>query len=152
MQDGTRNAGTVRTIRAVIEGREPVTASPSMIVSDAARQMKRSQVGAILVVEGGRLVGIFTERDALFRVVAEGRDPTRTTLDEAMTRKPITIHPDKPFSDALAMMHVGKFRRVPVVEGDKPIGMVSAQDVMGPELEQFMFGLIVDEQTRDVLA
>ena len=149
MQDGTR---TVRSIRAVIDGREPVTASPSMIVSDAARQMKRSQVGAILVVEGGRLVGIFTERDALFRVVAEGRDPTRTTLGEAMTRKPITIHPDKPFADALAMMHVGKFRRVPVVEGDKPIGMVSAQDVMGPELEQFMFSLIVDEQTRDVLA
>lgn len=141
-----------RKVREIIDGREPLTASATISVADAARLMKQRQVGAILVLEGGQLAGIFTERDALFRVVAEGHDPNLTPLAQVMTRHPKCIHPDKSFASALGMMHEGKFRHVPVVESGPPIGIVSARDAMGPELEDFMYSLILDEQARDVLA
>jgi CBS domain-containing protein len=141
-----------RTIRTIIEGQELVTAQVSMAVADAARRMKQKKVGAILVLDGPRLAGIFTERDALFRVLADGHDPTTTTIADVMTRNPQTIHPDKPFETALEIMHLGRFRHVPVVEDDRPVGMVSSRDAMGPELEQFMYGLLVEDQCRDVLA
>ncbi len=141
-----------RTVRSVIEGKELLSAPASTCVCDAARLMKQRKVGAILVLEDGKLAGIFTERDALFRVVADGRDPTTTTLAAVMTRDPRCIHPDKPFAAAISMMHDGQFRRVPVVENDRPIGMVGASDAMGPELENFMFNLIVADQAGDVLA
>ena len=141
-----------RTIRHIIDGQELVTASAVMRVAEAARLMKRRRVGAILVLEYSHLAGIFTERDALYRVVAEGRDPEATALGEVMTRNPRSIHPDKPFADALGIMHQGKFRHVPVVEDGRPVGMVSATDAMGAELENFMYSLIVEEQARDVLA
>jgi len=113
--------------------------------------MKRSRVGAIMVVEGGRLAGIFTERDALFRVVADGRDPRTTRLAEVMTRNLQTIGPDKPLGHALHMMYEGGFRHVPVVENGVPIGMVSARDALGPELLDFEAELVQREHIREIL-
>jgi CBS domain-containing protein len=141
-----------RTIRNIIEGQELLTTQISTTVSKAAKLMKKRRVGAIAVLDGLELAGIFTERDALYRVVAEGRDPNGTTVAEVMTRNPSTIHPDSPFENALELMHVGRFRHVPVVDRGRPIGMVSSRDAMGPELEQFMYALIVEEQNRDILA
>ncbi len=132
--------------------REVVVARRDTSILDAARLMRERRVGAIIVVDYQKLAGIFTERDALFRVVAEGLDPGAVTLERVMTRDVKTIAPDRPFGDALHLMHVGKFRHVPVVEDGRPVGILSARDAMGPELEQFMYGLIVDEQMRDVLA
>ncbi|MEQ8495673.1 MAG: CBS domain-containing protein, partial [Gammaproteobacteria bacterium] len=108
--------------------------------------------GAILVLDDMNLVGIFTERDALYRVLADGLDPNTTTVGAVMTPDPTTVHPDSLFSSALEIMHVGRFRHVPVVDGGRPIGMVSSRDAMGAELEQFMYAVLVEEQTRDVLA
>jgi CBS domain-containing protein len=141
-----------RSIRSIIEQQEIVTAPERMTVDAAARLMKEKQVGAILIMDEGRLVGIFTERDALFRIVAEGRDPKTTTLAEVMTRNPRTIHPDKPFPDALHLMHEGGFRHVPVVENGHPVGMISARDALGPELEDFIYELLRQEQAQDVLS
>lgn len=143
---------TARTIRDVVDGQSLLTAQASMSVSEAARVMKERRVGAVLILDGDELAGIFTERDALFRVVAEGLDPTSTSVADVMTADPVTIAPDKPFASALELMHAGQFRHVPVVEDGRPIGMVSSRDAMGPELEQFMYTLIVEEQNRDVLA
>ena len=143
---------TPRTCRAVTEGQTLVTAPESMLVGEAARLMKKAHVGAILIVESTRLVGVFTERDALFRVVAEGRDPSKTVLADVMTRDPKSIHPDKPFEAALSLMHDGRFRHVPVVEDGRVIGIISTRDAMVPELEDFMYGLIVEAETRKVLA
>ena len=148
----TKREDRPRTIRDIIDGQELITASSVMRVGEAARLMKQRRVGAILVLEYSKLAGIFTERDALFRVVAEGRDPETTALGDVMTHDVKSIHPDRPFTDALAMMHDGRFRNVPVVENGRPVGMVSASDAMGPELEAFMYSLIIDEQARDVLA
>ena len=127
-----------RSIRSIIAGQKILTASAAMTVAEATRLMKQRQLGAMIIVqEDGRLHGIFTERDAVFRVLAEGRDPKKTPLSEVMTPHPQTIAPDKPFGHALLMMYEGGFRHVPVVEGVKPVGMVSARDVLGPELQDF---------------
>ena len=143
---------TQRTIRMIIEQQELVTAPSSTTVTEAARLMKQHHVGAIMVVEDGKLAGVFTERDALFRVVAEARDGQTTRLAEIMTRNPETIHPDKPFALALHMMYGGRFRHVPVVENDRPVGMVSARDALGPELEAFVYELLRQEHVGEVLA
>lgn len=140
-----------RSVRQIIEGRELVSSSGSTTVGDAARLMKQSRTGAILVVEDGRLAGIFTERDALYRVIAEDRDP-QTPLSAVMTRDPQTIHPDRSFSDALHLMYEGGFRHVPVVEDGRPVGMVSASDALGPELEDFIYELLRRQQAEDILA
>lgn len=141
-----------RTIRDIIAGQDALSAQVGSSVERAATQMKDRGVGAILVLDGVNLVGIFTERDALYRVVAAGRDPGQTTLAEVMTADPTTVHPDSPFTNALEIMHVGRFRHVPVVDQGRPIGMVSSLDAMGAELEQFMYAVLVEEQTRDILA
>ena len=140
-----------RTIRMIIDQQDLVTASAKTTISDAARLMKQHHVGAIMVVADGNLVGIFTERDGLFRVLAEGRDG-QTTLDDVMTRNPVTIHPDRSFAEALQMMYGGSFRHVPVVEDGRPIGMVSARDALGPELEAFVYELLRQGQIEDILA
>ena len=141
-----------RTIRTIIEDREPLTAPAQMTVGEAARLMKQGKFGAVMVVENGSLVGIFTERDALFRVVAEGHDAQITRLAAVMTRNPQTIHPDRPFSEALHLMHSHGFRHVPVVEDGRPIGMVSARDALGPELVDVVYEWIRQEQVHDILA
>lgn len=141
-----------RTVRSVIEGQELITAPKSMSVGEAARLMKSHNVGAILVVEGDLLVGVFTERDALFRVVAEGRDANTTQLGAVMTSHPRTIEADSLFTLALQMMYEGGFRNVPVVENGRPVGLVSARDALGPELKDFVFEMLRQEQTTDVLA
>ena len=141
-----------RTIRAIIEDQAPVTAPAALTVSEAARLMKERRVGAIMVVQESNLVGIFTERDALIRVLAEGRDVQATRLADVMTRNPQTIHPDKSFAEALQMMYGGSFRHVPVVEDGRPVGMVSARDALGPELEAFVYELLRQEQIGEILA
>ena len=141
-----------RTIRTIIEDQEPVTAPATLTVSEAARLMKERRVGAIMVVQEGKLAGIFTERDALIRVLAEGRDVQATRLADVMTSSPRTIHPDKSFAEALQMMYGGSFRHVPVVEDGRPVGMVSARDALGPELEAFVYELLRQEQIGEILA
>ena len=143
---------TQRTIRTIIEGKDLVTATAATTVSEAARLMKNRRSGVVMVMDDGRLVGVFTERDALFRVVAEGRDGRTTLLGEVMTARPQTIHPDRPFAQALEMMHNGRFRNVPVVEDDRLVGVVSVHDALGPELESFVYELLRQEQIGDVLA
>jgi CBS domain-containing protein len=124
-------------IRSVLEPRRLVSAPPEACVDEAARLMSENHVGAILVVERGRLVGIFTERDAMCRVIAARRDPLATRLDEVMTRDPITVSPKESFGYALLLMHDNGFRHVPVVDNGHPIGVVSTRHALDPDLEEF---------------
>jgi CBS domain-containing protein len=140
-----------RPIRRIIEDQQPVTATADMTVAAASRLMKQKCVGAILVIDDGRLAGIFTERDALFRVIAEGRAPERTMLAEVMTENPRTIAPDRPFGHALHLMYEGEFRHVPVVEDGRPLGMVSARDALGPDLQQFISDLDKRSHISEIL-
>lgn len=141
-----------RTIRDIIKGQELLTAPLAMTVAEAARLMKQRNVGAMMVVDAGRLVGVFTERDGLFRVLAQGLDAAATPLSAVMTANPQTISPERPFAHALGFMHDGRFRHLPVVEDGRPIGMVSVRDALGPELESFVYGLLRQEQVSSILA
>ncbi|MGH8598903.1 MAG: CBS domain-containing protein [Gammaproteobacteria bacterium] len=140
-----------RSVKAIIEDQELIIAPGNATVASAAKLMKQAEVGAVMVVEDGKLVGIFTERDALFRVVAEGRDPQQTCLAEVMTREPRTIEAHQAFPEALNIMHGGGFRHVPVLEKGRPIGMLSARDALGPELEDFIYEMLRQDQVNDVL-
>ena len=140
----------IRSLRSVVAGKKPPVMIPAdTMVIEAARRMKESNTGAAIVLEGTRLAGIFTERDALFRVLAAAKDPRETPVAAVMTRDPQTIHPDKPFEEALRMMHDGRFRNVPVVEDGRPLGMVSARDALDPELAELRHSLGTRELERD---
>jgi CBS domain-containing protein len=140
-----------RSIRSVIKDQRVLSAPASTSVADAAHIMKRNRIGAIMVVDGEELVGIFTERDAVFRVLAEGRDATRTNLGDVMTAHPHTIAPDLPVGHALLMMYENGYRHVPVVENGRPVGMVSARDALGPELQQFQSEMERQEHIKEIL-
>jgi CBS domain-containing protein len=125
-------------ISEVLAGRSLVTASKDMTVRAAARLMVEKRIGALVVTEGGRIAGIFTERDALNKVMAPALDPDTTTLVSVMVSDPQTIGADKPLAYALYMMAEGGFRHVPVVDASgAPVGMVSARDALGQDLVEF---------------
>jgi CBS domain-containing protein len=96
--------------------------------------MRDRGVGAVLVTRsGGRLVGILTGRDAVSRVLAEGRDASLTKLGEVMTEKPDTMAPGKTAIEALRLMRDGGFRHLPIVEGHRLVGILSRGDFRGLE-------------------
>jgi CBS domain-containing protein len=115
-----------------------LVAAPGTSVARASRLMAERNVGAVMVVKDKRLIGIFTERDAVFRVIAQGLDPRATRLDEVMTPQPCTVSPEETFGRALLMMHEGGFRHVPVVKNGEPVGIISSRSALDPEMEEFV--------------
>jgi CBS domain-containing protein len=125
---------TIRQMADMVRDRNPVTAPPSATVAEASRKMRDRRVGAVLVVDAGaRLVGIFTGRDAVARVLAEGRDPAKTELSAVMTAEPVTLGSGKTAIEALRLMQDGGFRHVPVVDKGQVVGIVSRGDFRGLE-------------------
>jgi CBS domain-containing protein len=111
-------------------GRATVSVSPLVTVSQAAQEMNRRKVGSVLVMEGGQLLGIFTERDVLWRVVAAGLDPKTTPLSQVMTRNPITVGPDTPIQSVMDVFTEKRFRHLPVVDDGRLLGVISIGDVL----------------------
>ena len=126
-------------VKSVMERRRIVKAPPEASVTSAVKLMLDNRVGAVLVMSGKSLIGIFTERDIAFRVVARDLDPSTTLLSEVMSPAPKTIEPDKPLGVALLLMHQGGFRHLPVVRDGKVLGVVSARNAMDPDLEEYVF-------------
>jgi CBS domain-containing protein len=105
---------------------DPVMLPPSATVMMAARHMHRHHVSAVLVTEGdAKLIGIFTERDAISRVLAEGKDPVATTLAEVMTDNPETITLQTTAIEIVRLMQTAHCRHLPIVNVGKAVGMVS---------------------------
>jgi CBS domain-containing protein len=127
-----------QAVRTVMQRRNAVKMPPETVVTKAAKMMANKNVGAVMVMEGAHLVGIFTERDIAFRVVARGLDPRATRLAEVMTPAPDTVDADRPFGYALLRMHERGFRHLPVVQGGKVVGIVSARSAMDPTMEEFV--------------
>lgn len=141
-----------RTLRQVVEGQALICAPASLSVRHAAMTMAEANVGAIMVLDDqGLLTGLFTERDVLNRVVARGLDPDSTLLASVMTTRLQTATPDKPLDHALHMMFEGGFRHVPVVEDGKPVGMVSARNALGREIEEFEKELVERDHITEIL-
>jgi CBS domain-containing protein len=126
-----------RRVKEVMDRKKLVKARAAMSVRRAAQLMAAKSVGAVLVVEDGTLVGIFTERDSLFRVTAAGLDPERTSLGQVMTPAPRTVAPDTLFGEALYLMWQAGFRHLPVIADGVPVGIVSSRSAMDPDLEEF---------------
>jgi CBS domain-containing protein len=109
---------------------DPRTVAADSYVAEAARVMKDADTGIVPVVDGDRLVGTITDRNIAIRVVAEGRDPQATKVDEVATRELVTIDPDQDLDEALRLMAKHQVRRLPVVEEDgRPVGILSQADV-----------------------
>jgi CBS domain-containing protein len=109
--------------------RDPRTVDASDTVVDAAREMRDGDIGDVVVLDGGEVVGIVTDRDIAIRVVAEGRDPGSTPVSEACTTGVETIEPDASVDDALRAMRDKDIRRLPVVDGGRPVGILSLGDL-----------------------
>lgn len=123
-----------RQMSEIVRNQNPLVFPETAIVQQACRSMRERRVGAVLVTgASGELVGIFTGRDAVCRVLAEGLNPTLTTLADVMTRGPDVMPPRNTAIDALRMMQDGGYRHVPVVEGNKIVGIVSRGDFRGLE-------------------
>jgi CBS domain-containing protein len=120
---------------------------PSTTIADAAKTMASEDIGPIPVVEGGRIVGIVTDRDIVVRVVAAGKDPNSTTVGEIASSDMVTVAPDDDIDDALTMMAQNQVRRLPVVEGDRLVGIVAQADVarLGKDKKT---GEVVEEISR----
>jgi len=127
-----------RPVKDVMRREKLLKAPPETPVGKVARLMETRGAGAVIVIAEDRLVGICTERDIVFRVVAKGLDANATLLSEVMTAAPQTIAPDKPFGYALLLMHERGFRHLPVVEDGKVVGMVSSRSALDPSLEEFV--------------
>lgn len=124
-------------VKDVMDPKKVLMLPPEATVSEAAVLMAKKKTGAVMVVVEERLVGIFTERDALFRVVARELDPVTTRLSKVMTADPKTVGPRMTYGFALVMMQENGFRHAPVVENGKPIGIVGSRNAFDPELEEF---------------
>ena len=107
----------------------PVTVQTTDSVVAAARSMRDGNIGDVVVVERGEIQGILTDRDIVVRALAEGRDPARTTVGEICSRELTTLSASDPIGDAVTIMREKAIRRLPVVDGGRPIGIVSLGDL-----------------------
>ncbi|HSM68668.1 MAG TPA: CBS domain-containing protein [Xanthomonadales bacterium] len=103
--------------------------SPGVSVHECVRKMTDNRIGAMLVMEGDRLLGIFTERDCLTRVVAAGLDPVKTSVSDVMTEDPLCVPPGLTLDEAMRIITQQRFRHLPVAEDGKVLGMVSSGDL-----------------------
>lgn len=133
---------TQRQMSDMVRHQTPLAMPPTTSVKEASRRMAERRVGAVLVTRGPELVGIFTGRDAVARVLAEGLDPQSTTLADVMTKNPTTVAPGCTAIQCLRLMQDCGFRHVPIVN-DKGalVGVVSRGDFRGHEQDR------LDEET-----
>jgi CBS domain-containing protein len=127
--------------------RDVSACEPSATVREAAVLMAREDIGPIPVVEDGGLTGIVTDRDIVIRVVAEGRDPDQTTVGEIATKELVTASADDDLEDAMRLLAENQVRRLPVVEGDRLVGIVAQADIarLGKDAKT---GEVVEEISR----
>jgi CBS domain-containing protein len=125
----------------------PTTVERSTSALEAAKVMAGEDVGPLPVTDGGRLVGIVTDRDIVTRVLAEERDPQSTTVGDICSSDLVTVTPEDDLDQALRKMASAQVRRLPVVEGDRIIGIVAQADVARQAPEQ-QTGEIVEEISR----
>ncbi len=125
----------------VVREQKLAQVAETMTVRDAASLMAKRHIGAVLVMEGARLIGIFTERDLMSRVVAAGIDPDKTPIGQVMTRNPDTIAGDEAAIEAVRKMQRFGYRHLPVVNGAQVVGIISVRD---------LYAAVLDELAEDI--
>lgn len=125
-----------KTIGSLVSERETYHVDAGLSVREASRYMTERRVGAVAALDGDRLAGIISERDIMGRVVAASRDLDQTRVREVMTRDLVVAHVDDSHEDGLRKMKQAGCRHLPVVEGDRLIGMVSQRDLLQIDLSE----------------
>lgn len=120
--------------------KDVVTCQARDSLAQAARKMRDEDIGAVIVMQDGKLCGIVTDRDIAIRGVADGKDPNQIKLHDVCSQEVVTITPDRPVNEAVQMMRDKALRRLPVIDGGKPVGVLSLGD------------LAVDRDGKSVLA
>lgn len=115
-------------------GHEVTTIESSAVTLEAAKQMRERHIGALVVMEGEKIVGIFSERDLMNRVVAAGKDPATTPVRDVMTAKVAFCTRDTTVESCRTAMSRNRMRHLPVVEGGKLVGIISSGDILSREL------------------
>ena len=132
----------MRRMSDIVRNQNPLTLPSSATVRHACQSMRERKVGAVLVTDGNqRLLGIFTGRDAVGRVLADGKDPDKTQIGDVMTRDPRSVSPELSAIDALRLMFDIGCRHIPIVDNGCVVGVVSRADFRGLEVDR------LDEET-----
>jgi CBS domain-containing protein len=123
--------GSDDSLGSLLDEENPVihSVSPDVSVHECVRRMNKHEVGAMLVMEGDQLIGIFTERDAIIRVLGPELDFVTTAVSEVMTRNPVWVPRSTTFEEARSLITKRKVRHLPVVENGKVLGVVSIGDL-----------------------
>jgi CBS domain-containing protein len=117
-----------QTVREVMTA-DPVQLDSSAPLVEAARRMRDADIGDVIVMDGGSMCGVVTDRDIVVRAIAEGKDPQSATLSEICSHDVVTVSADDSVERAIQLMRERAIRRLPVVEGGRPIGVVSIGDL-----------------------
>jgi CBS domain-containing protein len=123
-------------IRDLLKNQVIVSAQIHQSVLEVARLMVERNIGAVPVLARGELLGIFSERDLMKRVVVQGRDPARTLVSEVMTGDPLTVSPAESLETCMALMRRHGFRHLPVCSGRELRGVVSLRDILLHDLDE----------------
>lgn len=126
----------MHTLEQVLRHRNLLAAHPGDRVIEALRRMTLAKVGAIAILDGERLVGVFSERDLMTRVVVPNLDPAETRVAEVMTREVITAELHETRDECLEKMHTQGCRHLPVMAGGRAIAMLSMRDLLRDEIEE----------------
>ena len=123
--------GTYETMGSLLEDQKPIVHSigPEVSVSECVRLMNEFRIGSMLVMEDGQLLGIFTERDAITRVLGAALDPVSTNVSRVMTKNPVWVTPSTTLEDAMGIVTNKRIRHLPVVEDGRVLGVVSSGDL-----------------------
>ena len=114
-----------------------VTVSPKETIQNVARLMRKKRIGSVIVTDGGKIVGVFTERDLANKIVPEGINAAKTAVSKHMTHDPQTVDREEPLDKVFELLSRRRFRHVPITDGGKPVGMVSLSDFAGVLREVF---------------
>jgi CBS domain-containing protein len=120
----------------LVKDQDTYRATVEQSVLEVARAMVERNIGAVPVLRDGLLVGVFSERDLMRRVVVEGRDPARTAVGEVMTEDPLTVAPQEDMETCRFLMRRHGFRHLPICEGKQLRGMVSMRDIILHDLSE----------------
>jgi CBS domain-containing protein len=120
----------MENLRSLISGRRLTYATSDVTIYEAAAKMADAKIGALLVLEKGNLVGIFTERDLLNRVVAIGKDPSKTKISEVMTKNVAVCDVNETYENCLAQMRKLSCRHMPIIDKDQLLGVLSIRDLL----------------------
>jgi CBS domain-containing protein len=133
-------------VKELLKGKKTWTIAPSTSVYDAISEMAAREIGALLVIDGDKVVGIITERDYARKIILEGKSSKNTPVSEIMTTRVIYVVPDQKLEECMALMSAKRIRHLPVLEGDRLVGMISIRDVVKEMISEREF--IIDQLTR----